>query len=58
MPLREANLVEYISFAKYEKILRLKKKIKEINPDVVIPFIAHVGIMASLATIGFDNKIV
>lgn len=49
---------EYNSFAKYEKILRLRKKIKEINPDVVIPFIAHVGIMASLATIGFDFKIV
>src|SRR5699024_2875790 len=49
---------EYNNLSKISKLVELRKKLKEIAPNVVIPFISHVGIMTTIAKIGLNIKIV
>lgn len=48
----------YNKLTKWEKIELLRKKIKKIEPDVVLPFVTHVGIMTTIATIGLPVKLI
>lgn len=49
---------EYDNLAKWKKIIELRKKLKELKPHVVIPFISHVGLMTSIAKLGLPLKVV
>lgn len=49
---------EYDALTKLEKILALRKSIKVINPNLIIPFISYVGLMTTIASIGLPSKII
>lgn len=48
----------YSELCAIQKLQRLRKKIIEINPDVILPFITHVGIMTTIANLGLKSCIV
>lgn len=41
-----------------EKIKLLRTKLKYLTPDLIIPFISHVGLMTSIARVGLNIKMV
>lgn len=49
---------EYNNLSKFTKLIYIRKKLKDIKPYVVIPFIYHVGIMTTIAKSGLNIKIV
>ncbi|NMA66487.1 MAG: glycosyltransferase family 4 protein [Clostridiaceae bacterium] len=48
----------YSDLTRIQKILELRERIKHIEPDVILPFISHVGLMTTIATIGLPLKVV
>jgi len=52
------NKDQYNKMSKFEKIKLLRGKLKKINPDVIIPFISHVGIMTNIARVGLKTKMI
>lgn len=52
------NKQDYDCLSFFSKIRRLRKAIKNISPDIVIPFITHVGIMTTVATIGLKCSVI
>lgn len=52
------NKTDYDKLSGIMKILKLRKKLKEIKPSVIIPFISHVGIMATISKFGLGIKII
>lgn len=49
---------EYVAMSQVQKLFNLRRKFKEINPDFVLPFISHVGIMATIASLSLPLKII
>lgn len=49
---------EYDNLSFVEKLRALRSSIKKIHPDVVLPFITHVGLMTSIAKIGLQVKVI
>ena len=49
---------QYNSKSKVRKLLELRRKIKEINPDIILPFITYVGIMTTAATLFMRARII
>jgi glycosyltransferase involved in cell wall biosynthesis len=49
---------EYDDLTKWEKIKALRNIFKDIKPDIVLPFISHVGILASIAKIGLKTTLI
>lgn len=52
------NKNDYNSLTKWEKLIALRKKFKEIKPDFILPFISHVGLMTSIAKIGLPLEVI
>lgn len=52
------NKEQYDKVSSVKKIKLLRSKLKKLNPEVVIPFISHVGIMTNIARIGLQAKII
>ncbi|HFK1432572.1 TPA: glycosyltransferase [Bacillus cereus] len=52
------NKKEYDSLSKWKKIIELRRKFREIKPDLVIPFISYVGLMTSIAKLGLSLEVV
>lgn len=50
--------IVYDSLTKWQKLKALRQALKEIRPDVVLPFVTHVGIMVSIAKIGLPLKVI
>jgi len=49
---------EYERMNIWQKIKALRKALKKIQPDIVLPFITHVGLMVSVAKIGLSLKVI
>lgn len=49
---------EYEELSLISKIKMIRNKLKEIKPDVVIPFITYVGLLMSLCSIGLKINII
>lgn len=49
---------KYDQLSKAKKITLMRAKLKDINPDIAIPFITHVGIMCNIARIGLRIKMI
>ncbi|GMQ60449.1 glycosyltransferase family 4 protein [Vallitalea sediminicola] len=49
---------EYDNLAKVEKIRAIRHIFQEIKPDVILPFITHVGLITSIAKIGLHLKVI
>ncbi len=58
MHIMRENKIEYDNLTYIEKLKALRNAIKEIKPDVVLPFIAYVGLMVSVAKIGLNITVV
>ncbi|MDU2197981.1 MAG: glycosyltransferase, partial [Peptostreptococcaceae bacterium] len=43
---------EYESMSKLQKIKEIRKILKSVRPNIVIPFITYVGILVNIAKIG------
>jgi glycosyltransferase involved in cell wall biosynthesis len=54
----EENKEKYDKLSKIEKIKLLRLKLKSVNPDVIIPFISHVGLMTNIARVGLKTKMI
>lgn len=52
------NKEEYNKISKTKKIIFLRSKLQSIDPDLIIPFISHVGLMTSIARIGLQTKMI
>lgn len=52
------NKEQYDKMSKLNKIKFLRSKLKRINPDIIIPFISHVGLMANIAKAGLKIKMI
>lgn len=52
------NKDQYDKLSKFEKIKSLRLKLKSMNPDVIIPFISHVGLMTNIARVGLQTKMI
>ena len=48
---------EYDSYSKLKKLTLMRQTLKEIKPEIVMPFITYIGIMVSLSKIGLHIKI-
>lgn len=49
---------KYKKMSYIQKLLYLRWKLKEINPDFVLPFITYVGLLISVARIGLPLKVI
>lgn len=49
---------EYESMSKLQKIKEIRKILKSVRPNIVIPFITYVGILVNIAKIGLPIKVV
>lgn len=52
------NKEQYDKMSKFNKIKFLRAKLKSLNPDIIIPFISHVGLMANIARTGLKIKMI
>lgn len=52
------NKNQYNNSSKARKLLELRRKIKEINPDIILPFITYVGIMTTAVTLFMRVRII
>lgn len=52
------NKEQYNKMSKFEKIKLLRGNLNKVNPDVIIPFISHVGIMTNIARVGLKTKMI
>ncbi len=52
------NKEQYDKMSKFNKIKFLRAKLKSLNPDIIIPFISHVGLMANIARVGLQTKMI
>lgn len=49
---------EYEHMNKLKKIMNIRKILKSIKPDVVIPFVTYVGIAVNMAVVGLSIKVI
>lgn len=49
---------DYDKLSKIDKIRFFRNKLKEINPDIVVPFITYIGSMVLLCRLGLKYKII
>lgn len=52
------NKDQYDKMSKLSKIKFLRSKLKRLNPDTIIPFISHVGLMVNIARVGLKIKLI
>ena len=54
----DENKEQYNKLSRMKKIKLLRSKLKSLNPDLIIPFISHVGLMTNIARVGLKTKMI